>query len=155
MSGQAQEPASGVELVVADPNVVAGTAHHAFPMLKTVPLGCTVWLVNRREHEPVLKPGEWAVIDTTDRKIEFGELYLVRQYSGPIVWHICQDGLARPDGGLPCAMLRPVAGRYRTNEEVDIALCTGRVYVSDGPIPLEYLQEQIIGRVIGVFREPA
>ncbi len=153
MSSQT-EPASGAELVVADPNVIAGTAHHAFPMFKTVPLGCTVWLVNGREHEPVMKPGEWAVIDTTDRDIEFGELYLVRQYSGPIVWQVCQNGLARPDGGRPCAMLRPVAGHYRTIEEVHRAFRTGRVFTSDGPIYLEYLQEQIIGRVIGMFQEP-
>ena len=68
-----------------------------------------------------MKEGDFALVDTGDRHIIWGELYLVAQTRGPILWAVCKprgiwtDHAANPD--RPTVMLRPLAGRYRTNEE--------------------------------------
>ena len=147
-----------IPLDAVQADIRPGTAHLAFPIYEALPPYCVPWPVRDGRHEPHLQDGDFALVDTGDRQIAWGELYLVAQMNGPILWAVCKprgiwaDHGANPD--RPTAMLRPLAGRYRTNEEAIQAMREGRAYMSDGPIYLEALQEQIIGQVIGLYEQP-
>src|SRR5665213_3330335 len=47
----------------------------ALPIVEAVEPGHMLWHVLDDRHAPHLKEGDWAVIDTTDRKITWGELH--------------------------------------------------------------------------------
>jgi hypothetical protein len=55
----------------------------AFPVMSEMPVGHTTVYIDDDRHWPHLKPGESALVDTTDREIVFGEVYVVRQSRGP------------------------------------------------------------------------
>ena len=129
-----------------------GPEPRAFLTTRDMPPGHTVHYVDDDRHWPHLKPGETALVDTTDRKIAWGELYLVRQRHGPIIWQITPDPWAsrRPNPDVPSAWMRPLNNpppRRDKNGLWDITGC----HFSDGPIYLDALEEQIIGRVVGLF----
>jgi hypothetical protein len=120
----------------------------AFPILSAVPVGHTVAYIGDDRHAPHLQPGEFAVVDTSERGIEFGELYLIHQSRGPVLWQIGSDH--RPEGrDRPCAYLHPLNMPWR---RVDGSLdMTGPLHVSDGPIYLDALGELVIGRVVAIL----
>lgn len=88
----------------------------------------------------------------------FGELHLVDQSRGPVIWQVTPEvdrpGWSRSQPERPCAWLRPMAGRYPTRESVDHALRCGRLYLSDGPIFIDALEGMILGRVVGLYERP-
>ena len=151
---------TGTDLIPLDAvqaGIRPGTEHLAFPIHEAIPPGCVPWPVRDERHFPHLQAGDFALVDTGDRRIVWGELYLVAQTRGPVLWAVCKpSGIfaqpANPD--RLTAMLRPLAGRYRTNEEAEQAMRQGRAYMSDGPIYLDALEEQIVGRVIGLYEHP-
>jgi hypothetical protein len=118
--------------------------------------GHTAFYNTDARHWPHIKPGEYVLIDTTDRDIIYGELYLIRQSRGPIIWQICRtpEFYTRHAIGpvRPTAFMRPLNNpppRKLPNGTWEIAGC----HFSDGPIYLDALQEQIIGRVVALFVE--
>jgi len=123
----------------------------AYPVVNDMPPGHTVAYVTDDRHWPHLKPGEYVLVDTTDRAIVYGELYLVRHSRGPMLWQICRtSNIGRIDVGSGTATMRPPNNpppRKLPNGTWDIAGC----HFSAGPIYLDALQEQIIGRVVGLF----
>jgi hypothetical protein len=119
-----------------------------------MPVGHTTVYIDDDRHSPHLKPGESALVDTTDREIVFGEVYLIRQSRGAVIWQISKpsdfwfDATHSPD----IAMLTPLnTPRRLPNGRPDL---TGPLHLSDGPIDLSYLATKVIGRVVGVFAEP-
>jgi hypothetical protein len=126
----------------------------AYPIVSDMPPGHTVVHVADDRHWPHLKRGEDVLIDATDRAIVFGELYLVRQHRGPMIWQICRTpaayGRTTPD--RPTAFMRPLNNpqpRRLPNGTLGIDGC----HFSEGPIFFDALAEQIIGRVVGLFVE--
>ncbi len=133
-----------------------GDGPRAYPITSDMPAGHTVVYVDDDRHWPHLKSGEYVLIDTTDRAIVFGELYLLRQHRGPMIWQICktpaiyQEVPGSPD--RPTAFMRPLNNpppRKLANGTWDIAGC----HFSDGPIYMDALVVRIIGRVVGLFVE--
>ncbi|HLO78477.1 MAG TPA: hypothetical protein VK196_18635 [Magnetospirillum sp.] len=127
----------------------AVTAHASTSMLVffDLPTGCYAHPMPNDMHAPHLRAGEWAVIDPACREIEPGELYLVRQSSGPIVWQVLPS--RRPTPERPCWMLAPM-NRPSSYDDAMRALKAGqRVYCSDGPIYGDCLD--VLGKVVGVF----
>ena len=104
--------------------------------------------------EPHLCKGEFAVVDTTDREPQHGELYVI-QYQGHerrrrlIQLTSSQLNITGP-GAKPslvwwCGDLR---GWRKTDEKM--LGCPVYAGLSDGPYETEHLQEKLIGRVVGV-----
>ncbi len=79
-------------------------------------------------------------------------VYQVEYESGQkAIWQVQPDHDTVLEKRNPaCAWLRPL--NNPSWEEVKLRLKIGAaVYMSDGPIHLDYLQEIILGRVIGVY----
>ena len=91
-------------------------------------------------------PREWVVVDTAAREIAFGELHLVLQSDGPSVWQINRW---RPGPGIivagdvaaECAWLSP--------------LDRSGLNLSHGPIGVAELLPDLLGRIVGIFIDPA
>lgn len=129
--------------------------YRALQVYSDVPSGCELHLINDHCHAPHLRAGEWAVVDTEDRAIVFGELFLVQQTRNQQVWQV-RRGDENPiysyDAERPTAWLRPLNGP-RTMADVEERWRRGQpVYCSDGPIQLDYLAERVIGRVVGIYQ---
>ncbi len=138
------------------------TALKALVVYSDIPDGCQVEMVANDAHAPYLRAGEWAVIDTSQTDIEFGQLYSVMQSKGPVIWQVCDEPERGKAPGRPaCAWLHPLA-RQDLQAELDRAdalhrqypgcIVHLRLFMSDGPIHLDPLREQIVGRVVGVYQ---
>jgi len=106
---------------------------------------------------PHLNIGEFAVIDTTDRKLQHGELYLK------------QDDTGRRDRSIGQAKLdRSVRSEDNEDEPLWVlhhcAASAGPANLivafryllgtCDGHYPTEWLEERLLGRVVGVSSAP-
>jgi len=101
-----------------------------------------------------LREGEFAVIDTTDRELQHGELYLIQYRTGERQRRIVQtrrsfEQITRPPSPTQevwwtCDLsgFRPTGGSTHGG----IPLFTG---LSDGPYEPDGLRSQIAGRVVG------
>lgn len=119
----------------------------ALPIYDTVPPGRVLWEIHSEKHAPHLKPGDWAVINTTARSIVFGELFLVLQSGGPVLWQLRED--KRPGPAQGCAWLVPL-----NNKPPHLRAPDEPIFMSDGPMQLDYLAEGILGQVVGIFVGP-
>jgi hypothetical protein len=88
---------------------------------------------------PHLKAGEYAVIDTTDRELQAGELYLIQYSSGRHVVQLRSSASGWWGGDL--------AGYRPTNEKFfGVPVFAG---MSDGPYTPGLLKKKLLGRVVG------
>jgi hypothetical protein len=121
--------------------------------------GHRTFLVDDNRSVPHLRPNEYAVIDTSDRELQHGELYLVQFGTGRgifqarstmlrlggwtepgIVWWVrALRGMPTPD---QMEVIRETAARRGM-----IPVFDG---LSDGPYETDHLQSKLIGRVVGV-----
>lgn len=113
------------------------------------------FLVNDNASAPHLRAGEYAVVDTADRELQNGELYVIQWESGMrrrcivqirsdlanITGHGAADSLVWWVGDL--------RGYRKTAEKLEgsIPVYAG---LSDGPYETEGLQPKLLGRIIGV-----
>ena len=116
----------------------------ALPVMEVVPAGHIAFPILKADWEPQLHPGEFAVLDTADTRIQFGELYglMVESRRGPLL-HIVQpyrSTLFRDPGA--------VMYRFTANTP-------GVRYYVDGPLRLEWWHRKCRGRVVGVLTPPA
>jgi len=132
-----------------------GEAARAYPIFDAVPAGHMLFRVDDDCHAPHLQVDEWAVIDTTDRAVTWGELHLVLQSKGPFLWQVNRPyGIwartVNPD--RPTAMLSPLnRPKILPNGQID---WSKPVHLSDGPIYLDGLEPLLLGRVVGIFVGP-
>jgi len=124
----------------------------AYPLLDTIPLGHFAMKMEDTRMEPHIYLGECAVIDTGAREIEWGEVHLVMQSDGPILWHIIKPpaflNLKDPCGYLTVLnkprWIRGPEGRLETD-------FSRPVHISDGAMYLHALEPRILGRVVGIY----
>ena len=69
----------------------------ALTIFDSLPRNHRTLLISDAASAPHLTAGEYAVIDTTDRELQVGELYLIQYSSGR---HVVQLRSLRADGGL-------------------------------------------------------
>ena len=125
-------------------------AIRAFPAFEEVPPGHAVFRVGDDRHLPFLRAAEWVVIDTHDRTAAFGELFVILQSNGPILWQIVRWTSGKMTGDdRPMAMLCPLA------HEAPDRRGAGRVpmpfNLSDGPIAVADIERDILGRVVAII----
>jgi hypothetical protein len=131
----------------------------AFDVMTSIAPGHAMVLVTSDHSEPHFHAGEFAVIDTTDREIRWGNAYAVNQRGGPAIWAIHDEPperrARRQHPERACAWLHPLL--RHAPSEIDRLLDLGRMpryglRMSDGPIHLDYLQGLILGHVVGIFQ---
>jgi hypothetical protein len=114
----------------------------ALDVLNVIPAGCIGIVVQDNSFAPHLRWGEIAVIDTTDKSTEYGELYLLTFASGcGPVRHIVQlraRGFTADTTGLWYAFA------FRGQEKANAV-------TMDGPLRHECWPEKCLGRVIGIL----
>jgi hypothetical protein len=127
-------------------------------VFETLPAQHKTFRVRDDGSDPHLHEGEYAVIDTTDRELQHGELYVIQYENGRRSRHISQAAAERMnttgEGAEPSLVwfMRDLRGFRKTNESMGgIPVFAG---LSDGPYWTEHLQSKLIGRVVGVASSP-
>jgi hypothetical protein len=125
----------------------------ALTLFETLPPGHKTFRVPDDGSSPHLKEREFAVIDTTDREPQHGELFLMQTPGGTrhrrivqVSAGLCQITRTGPKNQV--WWLGDLAGFRRVGAHSGIPLFAG---MSDGPYDAAepYLQTQFIGRVVG------
>ncbi len=102
----------------------------ALPMFDDLPAGCILHPIVDELTTPHLKPGEFAVVDTTDRRPDLGELFVIQWIGG------------RRD------VVRAYHPRYAP-ESWNVKCLNSPS--ADGPFHSSHLEEKLLGCVVGVF----
>jgi hypothetical protein len=115
-------------------------------------------LVPDNDSAPHLQVSEYAVIDTTDRELQKGELYVIQYESGERWCRIVQiraDHIESYPGGRRQMVwwVGALAGFRRTTETMSggIPVFAG---LSDGPYNSRHLKKKLLGRVVGYANAP-
>jgi hypothetical protein len=159
------QPGRAVALVPEKPvgqSALSSGAHQpglrALTVIDTLPQGHVTFLVTEDGAEPHLRRNEYAVIDTTDREPQHGELYLTQSQGGVRRRYIVHATRSFANITGPGAAdsevwwLGDLRGFRQTREEIgNIPIMAG---LSDGPLRAENLQSKFIGRVVGVALSP-
>lgn len=119
----------------------------SFLVCDRLPEGCVTYPVLDRRHEPLLKVGEWVIVDPEDREPRGGELFVIQWQSGgaPSVVELQQ---------MRSCSLWAVGARHRgTNAKALVFGQPGEI-VGDFGYRSEQLAERLLGRVVGIL-EPA
>ena len=105
--------------------------NRAVPVFGTLPAGCTAFTVADNDCAPLLRPGDVAVVDLTDRALDDGELYLYRFGRGTArpsqrIQQISLGASLRSDPGCERWFVGPYA-RPRSRDEVLASAAAGTV----------------------------
>lgn len=131
---------------------MASAAHttpelRAYPIFEKLPEGCFAHPVSDDDNWPILRAGEFVVVDPNQTEPVLRELFVVnwsngtRRVAETRKWG-SWDGIAI--GGLRRRKLMTLAGGE----------CGEPMLWNDGPYPPEHLREKLAGRVIGIL-EPS
>jgi hypothetical protein len=126
----------------------------ALTLYESLPPGYATFLVTDDGSEPHLKPGEYAVIDQSDRELQHGEVYLIQYHSGRRrrylrVARSSYCNITGPNAEESLVWwLNDLRGWRNTGKRVHgVPLFAG---LTDGPFLAEALQQHYIaGRVVG------
>lgn len=125
----------------------------ALPVFNVLPAKHVTFLITEDGAEPHLRKGEYAVIDTTDRDLQHGELYVVQDGSGRRSRRLYQaraDHLQLGTGTRKslCWWLGDLRGYRRADDQgIGVPVFAG---LSDGPYRTQDLQSKLVGRVVGL-----
>jgi hypothetical protein len=127
----------------------------ALTLFETLPPGHKTFLVDDGSSAPHLKPGELAVIDTTDTELQKGEVYLIQYEGYRRPRHLMQINIGTIGtfkGGVQTVWwARDLAGFRQVDTTVAPGLGSIPVYsgLSDGPYRAQVLRRKLLGRVVG------
>jgi hypothetical protein len=118
----------------------------ALPMLNDLPAGCIVHPVTDEKSAPHLRPGEFAIVDTTDREPDLGEVFVMKRRDGfaivrPRLCPWCTIRMDRQDESEPAwdlVNLKPPRGG-------------GELVMANGFYGRAWLASQFVGRVVGIY----
>jgi hypothetical protein len=138
--------------------------YRALMMFDRLPAGCISFLCADEYSAPHIRPGEFVVVDTTDRTPRHLELYVIQWANGRRV--ICQardtgrKTIEQPDeNAWSIGSLQGIRGRAAVAEYVDHALAAAAGTVptlrglgwSDGWLTASGLSDKLVGCVIGLY----
>lgn len=126
----------------------------ALTPFKNLPPGHKTFEVTRDGAEPHLNVGEFAVIDTSDRDVQNGELYLIQwtQLREIVVVRRRTENLILPGHTMAEPTLCWYAGDLRGYRPLGKVTGQGSpVFVGtvDGPYLTDHIEEKLMGRVVG------
>jgi hypothetical protein len=143
-------------------NLVPSPELRALLVMGGVPHGCKLHPITNEDSAPHLRPGEFAIIDTTDTEPQSGELYLIRWLNGgtSIVQAFCRPGFNSEIGNYIGWWTRTLR-RVDYDEELAKAakeappgaiLSIPRGCMVDGPRLADTFREALVGRVIAIYQ---
>lgn len=134
-----------------------------YPVYDRTPDGCIVHLIGDDDSFPILRAGDFVVVDKSQREPDHAELFLMEyaRRHGEKERKIVQlnkrrmnwSGKPANDGWWAVAYNRP-----RTKEQAEaLVAARGVIRCADGPYcgdgeGYEYLKSKIVGRVVGIFQ---
>jgi hypothetical protein len=126
----------------------------ALPSFDRLPPDHVTFWVSNDVSAPHLQIGEFAVVDTTDRKLQHGELFLMQGNTGRRERSIVQTKLDRSvefENESEAWATHQLRGFRAAGEGSDgIPLFTGLC----DHYPKEWLQEHLLGRIVGFSKGP-
>lgn len=143
--------------------------YRALMMFSKLPEGCITHLVTDSHSMPHIRPGEFVVVDTTDRQVRNLETYLIQWEGGrrdvceAVAREFNWSDKAIPRQGWSVRSISGLRGRALV-EAIDSARAsskaTGRVIElpalgwSEGPYRSDdgYLESKLVGCVIGLYQ---
>lgn len=128
-------------------------AFRALTAFDVLPADHKTFRIADGDSAPHLKVNEYAVIDTTDRELQKGELYLIQYESGERNRHIVQIrtgyiGVGRSGRQQLIWWVGELAG-FRRTDQTDIGGVPVFAGLSDGPYAPRHLKKKLLGRVVG------
>jgi hypothetical protein len=130
----------------------------AFLLMDAPPAGCLCVPVTDEKSLPHLRPGEFAIVDPTDRAPYSGEVFLIEWNGGRREFVSVKERPARRLDAAPgdCAWWVGAPGQPWRAPSVKVsrervmqeASMFGLV---DGPLDRDHLQEKLVGRVVGIL----
>jgi hypothetical protein len=124
----------------------------ALTLIDKLSAGWMTFRIPDKASSPHLRPGEFAVVDLSDRSPQHGELFLIQSSSGERNRYIQQSTrtwMTISSSGMPekTWWLRDLAGwRQEGTDPSGIPMFSG---MSDGPMKKKGLKKMIVGRIIG------
>lgn len=125
-----------------------------FIIYDRVPEGCAAYLVPDARHEPLLRPGEWVIVDLTDREPAEDELFVIQWQSGPSGPQVVECGLMPKLTAQWAQPVWAVGARHRGVNTRALGFGAPGNIVGDFPYKSPQLTERFLGRVIGIL-EPS
>lgn len=135
----------------------------AYPVFSALPKGCIAFPVTDESSDPILRPGEFVVVDTDQREPVDRELALIQWSNGSRTiretWLRAGSFGCGPRGSMidTFAWFVGAYNRPRGQDQVVAWVKAGRRggWV-DGPYATEgehagYLASKIVGRIVGIF----
>lgn len=117
----------------------------ALTVYDAVPKGMKLFPITSTREDPVLKPGEWAVIDPKVTELKFGGLYVIREVVGDHIWHVRKPSETWATiQDKPTVILAPVNLKYTTDP-----------FYMGGPCLASFALANMVGRVVGVYQPRA
>jgi hypothetical protein len=110
----------------------------ALTLFEDVPASCKAVQVLQSGFEPHLRLGECAIVDTADKGLQYGELYML--------WMGTRDP--------HLAIVQPYdSSVFKVGIMYRFALHRpGRMVMADGPLNPQFWPEKCLGRIVGLFQ---
>ena len=121
--------------------------YRALQVMAQIPEGCTLFPVMDDNSDPHLRLGEIAVVDTTDREPQHGEVYVIQWSSGRrCITQLIGPGFAGFVSSAKKDHWWTGALTYRQSVPGH-----GEVRMIDGPRSKSGIRKALIGRVVGIL----
>jgi hypothetical protein len=137
------------------------TEIRALTVFESMPAGCILQAVTDDSCDPHLRVGEFALVDTTDREPQHGELYVMghkniydelRCSIHQVRATIERDIRYRKYQAWWYGPLVPAAFPAKGHITMEAAMQRPlRMVLTEGPMILKGIREKIVGRVIGIY----
>jgi hypothetical protein len=131
--------------------------YRALEMFARLPAGCILHPVLNDDSIPHLRPGEHAVVDTTDTGPQSGELYVIKYSLGTprerrAIVQLSARRHTGPEGDFIGWWSGPLV-RPGSAAECEAWMRQGReLRMIDGPRLAEEIEKALVGRVIGILQ---
>jgi hypothetical protein len=134
------------------------TPFRALTAFDVLPPEHKTFRVSDGDSAPHLKINEFAVIDTTDRELQKGEIYLIQYESGERNRRIVQIRTgyisSYPSGREVLVWWATALAGFRATGETMFGGIPVFAGLSDGPYNARYLKKKLLGRVVGYAQAP-
>ena len=137
--------ASAAAILAASRAFDHNDAYRALEIVEHVPAGCIGVVVTSDAFDPHLRHGEIAIVDTSDKAPQFGELYAIT---------LC-EGTPRASTAIVQLVSEDEVGLwygFALKGRGSVVIDGRRLRYTDGPLRPDYWPEKCLGRIVGAMR---